>query len=81
MYTIRGIRGLGAGAFTGESFATGNRLAQSQVASNPIARAALANDPNPYGGAGAAAAAPFEDRSGQTRLTAPKIVAGVQGRF
>lgn len=56
MYTIRGLRGLGAGAFTGESFATGNRLAQSQVASNPIARAALAND---------GAAVTFEDRTGQ----------------
>jgi len=64
MYTIRGFRGLGAGAFTGESFATGNRLAQQQVASNPIARATLANDPGDYGGAGAAAA-PFVDQSGQ----------------
>jgi len=64
MYTIRGFRGLGAGAFTGESFATGNRLAQQQVASNPIARAALASDPGDYGGAGAAAA-PFVDQSGQ----------------
>jgi len=63
MYTIRGFRGLGAGAFTGESFATGNRLAQQQ-ASNPIARATLANDPGDYGGAGAADA-PFVDQSGQ----------------
>jgi len=63
MYTIRGFRGLGAGAFTGESFATGNRLAQQQVASNPIARATLANDPGDYGGTGTAVT--FEDRTGQ----------------
>lgn len=79
MYTIRGIRGLGAGAFTGESFATGNRLAQSQVASNPIARAALANDPNPYGGAGAAAVT-FEDRSGQIAQARAEAEAAADAR-
>ena len=41
MYTFRGLGAL-------ESFATGNRLAQSQVASNPIARASLANTSTPF---------------------------------
>jgi hypothetical protein len=64
MYTFRGLGALGAGGFTGESFATDNRLAQQQVASNPIARAALANDSGDYGGAGAAVT-PFVDQSRQ----------------
>ena len=78
MYTIRGFRGLGAGAFTGESFATGNRLAQQQVASNPIARATLANDPGDYGGAGAAAT-PFVDRSGQIAQARAEAEAAAAG--
>jgi hypothetical protein len=71
MYTIRGIRGLGAGAFTGESFAMDNRLAQSQVASNPIARAALAND---------GAAVTFEDRSGQIAQARAEAEAAADAR-
>jgi hypothetical protein len=41
MYTFRGLGAL-------ESFATGNRLTQQQVASNPIARASLANTSTPF---------------------------------